>query len=88
MTMMMIIIIIIIIIIQVNGYLLSCRLNSTSANYKASTRTQIKQDNSTNIQKQNTKQTKQKQHCRKKKQYKRRIWAKTLYPEKNIDKLI
>jgi hypothetical protein len=28
--------------IQFNGYLLTCRLNSTSANYKASTKAQIK----------------------------------------------
>jgi hypothetical protein len=28
--------------IPFNGYLLTCRLNSTSANYKASTKTQIK----------------------------------------------
>jgi hypothetical protein len=44
------IIIIIIIIIQFksvefSGYLLTCRLNSTSAYYKASTKTQIKHQN-------------------------------------------
>jgi hypothetical protein len=45
--------------IRFNGYLLTCRLNSTSGNYKASTKTQIKYKNSTNTQKQNTQQTKQ-----------------------------
>jgi hypothetical protein len=40
-------------------YLLTCRLNSRSANYKASTKTEIKHKNSTNTQKQNTKQAKQ-----------------------------
>jgi hypothetical protein len=63
--------------VQFNGYLLTCRLNSTSAYYKASTRTQIKH-NSTNTQKQNTNRTKKLQ----KKEYKRSIGAKTLYPEK------
>jgi hypothetical protein len=34
--------------IQFNGYLLTCRLNSSSANYKASTKAQIKHKNNTN----------------------------------------
>jgi len=42
------------------------RLNSTSAYYKASTKTQVKHKNITSIQKQKTKQTKQKQYGRKK----------------------
>jgi len=43
-----------------SGYLLMCRLNSTSAYYKVNTRTQIRHKNSTSKQKENTKQTKQK----------------------------
>ena len=39
-----------------NGYLLTCRLNSTSVYYKASAKTQIKHKNSTNTQRQSTKQ--------------------------------
>jgi hypothetical protein len=46
-----------IITIQFSGCLLTCRLNSTSAYYKASTKTKIQHKNSTNTQKQNTKQT-------------------------------
>ena len=45
------IIIIIIIIITINKHLLTWRLNSTSANYKASTKTQIQNKTSTNTQK-------------------------------------
>jgi len=43
-----------------SGYLLKCRLNSTSAYYKVNTRTQIRHKNNTSTQKENTKQTKQK----------------------------
>ena len=57
-----------------------CSLNSTSAYYKASTKTQMKHKNSTNTQKQNTKQTNQREHYRNKK-YKRSIGTKRLYPE-------
>jgi predicted Holliday junction resolvase-like endonuclease len=77
----LIILTLIVIIIQFHGYVLTCRLNSSNAYYKASTKTQIKHKNSTNTQKQNTKQTKQKQHCGKK-QYKRSMGAKTLHLEK------
>jgi hypothetical protein len=45
-------------IIQFNRYLLTCRLNSTIANYKARTRTQIQHKNNTNTQKRNIKQKK------------------------------
>jgi hypothetical protein len=45
--------------IQFNGHLLTCRLNITSAYYKASTRTKIQHKHITNIQKQNTKQSTQ-----------------------------
>jgi len=55
--------------IQFNGYLLTCRLNSTSVYCIVSTKTQIKHKNSTSTQKDNTKQTKQ-EHGRKK-QYQR-----------------
>ena len=41
--------------VQFSGYLLTCRLNSTSAYYRTSAKTQIKHKNSTNTQKQNTK---------------------------------
>ena len=41
--------------VQFSGYLLMCRLNSTSAYYTTSAKTQIKHKNSTNTQKQNTK---------------------------------
>jgi len=41
-----------------------CRLNSTSAHYKASAKSQIQHKNSKNTQKQNIKQTKQKQYDR------------------------
>jgi hypothetical protein len=51
-----IIIIIIIIIIQLNRYLLTCRLNSKSAYYKASTKTT---KNSTNTQNKQTNKRKQ-----------------------------
>jgi hypothetical protein len=64
--------------IQFSEYLLRRRLNSASTNYKASTKAQKNQYKYT---KQNTKQTKQKQYCRKG-QYKRSIVAKALYPEK------
>ena len=47
---------------QFSGHLLTFRFKSTSAYYKANTRTQIKHKKSTNIQKQNTKQT-NKQQC-------------------------
>jgi hypothetical protein len=47
--------------IQFNWHLLTCKLNSTSAYYNARTKTQIKHKNSKNTQKQNTKQTQQKQ---------------------------
>ena len=43
-----------------------CRLNSTSAYYKASTKTQVKHKNSKNTRKQKTKQIKQKLYGRKK----------------------
>ena len=68
---------------QVNGYVLTCRLNSSNAYYKASTKTKIKHKNSTNTQKQNTKQ---KQHCRKK-QYKRSMGQKpyTLKKHRQVD---
>jgi hypothetical protein len=51
---------------QFSGYLLTCRLNSTSASYKASTKTQIKHKNSKNTQDQTLKkQNKTKQICSK-----------------------
>jgi hypothetical protein len=40
--------------IQFNGYLLTRRLKSTSAYYKASTKAEIEHKNGTNTQKQNT----------------------------------
>jgi hypothetical protein len=49
---------------QLNGYLLTCRLNSIGAYYKASTKTQIKHKYSTNTK--STKQTNQKQYGKKK----------------------
>jgi len=53
--------------VQISAYLLKFRANSTSARYKASTKTQIKHKNSTSTQKQNAKQTNQKtKHVRKK----------------------
>jgi hypothetical protein len=45
-----IIIIILLLLIQFNRYLLTCRLNSTSPYYKASTKTQIEHKNSTNTE--------------------------------------
>jgi hypothetical protein len=51
--------------VQLNGHLLTCRLNSISAYYKPSTKAQIKHKYSKNTKK-NTKQTKQKQYDRKK----------------------
>jgi hypothetical protein len=51
--------------IQFIEYLLKCRLNSTIANYKSSTKTQIKHKHSTNTQKLDTRETEQKQVCRK-----------------------
>ena len=52
--------------IQCTGYLLTCRLNSTSVCYKANAKTQIKHKNSTNTQRQSTKQ----KQCGKENQYK------------------
>jgi hypothetical protein len=52
-------------------------MNSISANYKASKKTEIQYKNSTNIQKQNAKQTKQEQ-CDRKKQYKGSTGTPTL----------
>jgi len=46
-------------------FLLTRRLNSTCAYYKARTKTQIKHENSTNTEKHNTKPTIHKQHARK-----------------------
>jgi hypothetical protein len=51
------------------------------------TNPQIKHKMSTNIYKQNTKHTIQKQYCRKESNIKI-TGTKTLYPEKNTDKLI
>jgi hypothetical protein len=69
--------------IHFDGYLLTCRLNSTGAYYKASTKTQ----NITITQKSNAKQTKQKQNYRKKKNIKEVLGQKP-YTLKNINKLI
>jgi molybdenum cofactor biosynthesis enzyme len=66
--------------------ILTCRLKSISVYYNASTNTQIKHNNSANIQKQNTKQTKQKQYGRKSSVKSTR--AKAINPPKNTDKLI
>jgi hypothetical protein len=44
--------------LQLNGYLLTCRLNSIGAYYKASTKTQIKHKYSTNTKTKQNKQTK------------------------------
>jgi hypothetical protein len=38
--------------VQFNGYLLTCRLNRTSANYRDSRKTQRKSEDSLNMQKQ------------------------------------
>jgi hypothetical protein len=46
--------------IPFNGYILKGGLNNTTAYYKARTKTHMKHKKNTNIQKQNTKQTKQK----------------------------
>ena len=73
-------IIIIIIIIQFNGYLLTCRLNSTHANYKASTKTRIKQKNSRNTQDKTLK--KQNKIIYVVKQYKISTGAEIQYPDK------
>jgi len=59
---------------------LICRLNGTSAYYKASPKTQTSFKNSANTQKQNTKQTKQKMSDRK--QYKTCNRTKDLNPGK------
>jgi hypothetical protein len=63
--------------VKFNGCLLKCRLNNTRAYYKASTKTQILHKNCTNTQKQNTKQTKQKQYgSNKKKAIQTKQWSK------------
>jgi len=62
------------------GYLLTCRLNSTSVYYEASTKTEIKHRSSTNTQRQSTEQ---KQYG-KEKQYKKSTGTKPLNPEKSI----
>jgi hypothetical protein len=46
--------------VQFNRYLLTCRLSSTSDNYKGSTKTQMQHKNSTNTQKQSTKHAEKK----------------------------
>jgi hypothetical protein len=58
-------------IIIINRYLLTCRLNSKNAYYKASTKTQIQHKNNTN----NTKQTLNKQT---KEKYYRKRYIKVL----------
>jgi nitrogen fixation/metabolism regulation signal transduction histidine kinase len=62
-------------IIQFNGYLLTCRLNSTSAKYKAGTKTQIKQKQYT----QNKTLKKENKNKYIEKQYKRSTGAEILY---------
>ena len=63
-----------------------CRINSTSAYYKASTKSQIQHKNSTNTQKTLNRQNKN--NMTGQKQYKRSAWAKTLNPEKNTNTMI
>ena len=86
MMMMMMMIIIIIIIIQ---WVLTCRLNSTSAYYKANIKTQIQHKNGTNTQKQSTKPTKHKQYITRK-QFKKLLGKKAPnpLPPKHIHQLI
>ena len=57
-------------LIQLSRYLLKCRLNSTGANYKTSTKTQTKHKCRTNAQKQITKQKKNKNNMAGKRQHK------------------
>jgi hypothetical protein len=63
---------IIIIIIIFSGYLLTCRLNGTSASYKASTKTQIRHKT--------VQRHKNKSNMAGNKRYKRSTGAKTLNP--------
>ena len=63
--------------IQFNGYLIKCRLASTSTCYKASTKAQIQTTSNTNTQKQNINPVKQTNMTEKKQSSKRRNRAKT-----------